>query len=187
MVKKNLTRTVLHGIEDVFGIFGYVLSGVIVVFAGVLALYYALASFSCASPLIVQIPIEQSQAGLVAASQPGVILVAFATIVTFTVLIVTGVVLIRVFRWFIRKYSAVLHLLTKQLFDTYSARQFMLVKALVFTAEAGLLLGLYLLYPSGLLFTFLLGGVLLLAASLLCVAAQAIVVLTTRRAPSGIL
>jgi len=62
-----------------------------------------------------------------------------------------------------------------------------LVKALVFAVEAGLLLGIYMLYPSVLLFTFLLCSALLLVASLLCIAAQAIVVLTTRRAPRDIL
>jgi len=187
MATKTQKYKFLRFIENTFGVLGYVYSGAIAVFVAALALYYVLAIIGYASPSLVQVPIDQGETGLATTSPQGIILVAFAMIVTFIVLIVTGFTLIRALRWFIRTYSAGLHSLTKLLFGKYSARQFVLVKALVFAVEAGLLLGIYMLYPSVLLFTFLLCSALLLVASLLCIAAQAIVVLTTRRAPRDIL
>jgi len=187
MATKPLNNRGFRFVENVFGTLGYLFSGVIALFILVLAFYYALTVFTYVPSTIVSTGIYQSQVSLADESFIGILFIAFVMIVTFSVLMATFLILVRAVRWFVRTYSASLHLLASLIFKKYSARQLVLVKSLVFAIEAGLLLVAYVLYPSVLLLSFLASGAMLLVAALLCIAVQAVVVLSTRRAPTDIL
>lgn len=187
MATKTSKNIGLRFVENAFGALGYLLSGIIAAFILILAFYYACTIFAYAPPTIVSTTLHQSQAPVSEVSFTGVLFVAFTMIVTFLVIGATILLMARVVRWFVRACSISLHIAARLIFQNYTARQLVLVKSLVFAVEAGILLAAYILYPSVLLLGFLVSGAVLLVASLLCVAIQAVVVLSTRRAPADIL